>query len=319
MRSRIRSERWTQLVLAGQRGDQTRVELLALRRAVHVVRKVGRHLEELREVGLEIGEQVVEHALAEKHDLHVEGDRLGLQRDGANQTQHISRRFELELARGQDPLQPFPGEGLEEDAPGIEQQVPPVGPVKRTGLHHREVGGQRSQQRLVLHPADQILISGILLVDHRRRLGLRMVDEHVHLIASEGVSLARTFHQRRHLGRHLLLRSGDELPHVLDHVRLDVVQVLQHFGERLVPRSELIEQIPHRVLRDLPVQGADLVPHLSLPPGHLAQHLLQLPLELPDARLDRFGLLIGKLVQILGGEHLPVPHGREREADRRSH
>ena len=65
-----------QPLLPGDGGDQPRQHRLGIRRAVDIVVEIRQHLEVLRELGIQRGQQVVQHTVAEQHDLHVEWNRV---------------------------------------------------------------------------------------------------------------------------------------------------------------------------------------------------------------------------------------------------
>ena len=79
--------------------DQARVERLGAV-AVDLGVEVGGHLEQLVEVGVVLGEQVVELRLADEDHLDVERHRLGLERDGGDQAQRLRRRLDADFAAG---------------------------------------------------------------------------------------------------------------------------------------------------------------------------------------------------------------------------
>ena len=81
-----------------------------VRVARHVVLEVRRDLEQLVEIGVEVLQQVIVHALAEQHDLQRQRDRLRLQRQVADQAHQLRQRFDRDLARLERALQAIPGD-----------------------------------------------------------------------------------------------------------------------------------------------------------------------------------------------------------------
>ena len=72
--------------------QQPREDRLVLGRSREIVFEIGKNLEMLRQFGIEGGEQKIQQAIAEQDDLHLERDRIGLQRHGAGQAEK-SRRY----------------------------------------------------------------------------------------------------------------------------------------------------------------------------------------------------------------------------------
>ena len=154
-----------------------RVELLALARPLDLLLEVGGHLEELGELGVELGEHVVEVALAEEHHLGLQGDRLRLERRGRGQAERLPDRLDPDHLRAQRPLQLVPGQRLQEQPPGVHDQVAAVRAVQRPRLDQREVGDEVAELRHVLDAAHEVGVGRVVLVDDggpaRRGLGRR--------------------------------------------------------------------------------------------------------------------------------------------------
>ena len=72
--------------------QQPRENRLVLGRSREIVFEIGKNLEMLRQFGIERGEQKVQQAIAEQDDLHLERNRIGLQRHRAGQAEK-SRQY----------------------------------------------------------------------------------------------------------------------------------------------------------------------------------------------------------------------------------
>ena len=119
-----------QLVLAGDPGDEARVELLVVGGAVDHAVEVGLDLEQFLEVGVLAVEQVVDEGLADEHDLGLEGDGLGVERGRHGEAHLLGDVLDADLAGLEGPLEAVPGVGLQQDLAGVEHEEAAVGLVQ---------------------------------------------------------------------------------------------------------------------------------------------------------------------------------------------
>src|SRR5690606_21119828 len=130
---------WLQLVLLHDRGDDARVGEVVLIRPRNRVVEIGLNFEEATEVGIESGEQVIELAIPEQHDLDVERNGFRIERLGRDETQAFQRLLDADLARLDGSLQGFPGIRGQQQLARVDEQVAAVGLVQRAGLDQQEV------------------------------------------------------------------------------------------------------------------------------------------------------------------------------------
>jgi hypothetical protein len=188
----------TQVLAARDSGDQAGIELIVFVRPGHLIVEIGLHLKQLAEVWVVLVEQVVQEALTDQDDLHVQRNRLGFQGYRADQAQGLTERLDAHLLGPENPFQAVPGVGLREKLAGVHEEVSPIGSVERTGLDQVEVGDESTHLSDMLYASNQVVVSGVFLVDDWRTLGLTVVDQDVDLIAAEPSLL------------HLLRRQAEE-------------------------------------------------------------------------------------------------------------
>src|SRR5690606_36484194 len=176
-----------ELVAAREGRDQPAVELGALAVAVDAVLEIGRDLEQIGEVRVELAEQVIRQPLADQHDLEVERHRLGLERDGRDEAQQLERRLDADLAGEERALQRGPRELLGQQAFRVEHQISAVRAMKRAWADHREVRDERAELSGVLDAADEIREARVLLVDDRRGSAVGVIDDDVDLVAPQAL------------------------------------------------------------------------------------------------------------------------------------
>ncbi len=190
------------------------------------------------------------------------------------------------------PLQLVPDERLLQQPAGVHDQVAAVRTVQRAGLDQREVGDEVAELGHVLDAAHQVGIRGMVLVHDRGtgRRGLR--HEHVHLVAVRRLLLdAATVEQ----GLHGVLPVGrrQEVLGVVDHVLLDLGEVLEHRRHVGPARPHLVDQVTRGGGRDEPVQLAQLLPLAARLARQRDEHLLELALQRGHLLLDAT-LLVGR-------------------------
>jgi len=151
----------------------------------HLVLEIRLHLEEGGELRVLGTQEIVDEALTHEHHLHLQVQGLGLQAHGAQHAVALPQRFDLEAAGVQNPLEGLPGKGFQEKAAGVQDQVAAVGPVESAGPDEAEIGAQGSHSGAVLDAADEVLVRGVLLVDHRSPLGLGLVHQEVDPVARQ--------------------------------------------------------------------------------------------------------------------------------------
>jgi hypothetical protein len=309
-----------QPLLARERGDEPRVQQVGRGIARHVLIEVRGDLEELGEVRIVGVQQVVEQALPHQHHLEVEGDGLGVERHRSDERELLPQRVDADLARAQRSLERLPGEGLGEQLQRIEDEVAAVRAVQHARLDQAEVGHERAHLRDVLDAADQRVVARLVLIDDRRAGGGGVLDQHVHRVAAEH-RLGRLGLRHRDAEEHhrlAVLRLAEGLG-VLEHVFLDLAQVVLHLRQRAVFGLQLLDQAAHRGARHLAVQGAQPAQGFAPPLRHLGEDFFQLPLERVDRALQPLLLLRRQLRELLG-LHDPFAGERaEAEAARRAH
>ena len=75
-------------------------ELLMIPAPVHLDVEVGSHLEQLGELRIKLFQQVINERTADKDDLDIQGNRLGLQGNGADQAEVLLLGLVLQLLEG---------------------------------------------------------------------------------------------------------------------------------------------------------------------------------------------------------------------------
>ncbi len=261
----------------GDGRDQPRVLSGGLFVAHEVVVEVGRDLEQLVEVGVLLGQQVVELAVAHEDHLDVQGDRLRLERDGAGDAEHLPRRLDADLLEAQGALQSFPGVGIGQHLERVQDQITAVGAVQHAGLDQREVGEQRAHHGDLLHAAHQVEIGRVALVDDRRSGGTAGIDQHVDPIAAQRRRLAGGVGDGQVGGcafRGLLLAGLQEVVQVVADALLHCREIGRHVRQVLVLDQQVVDQVVDHHGGDLVVQVAQTTAELALPARHLQQHLL---------------------------------------------
>ena len=116
------------------------------------VEKSARIAEHRAEVRIGLPERVVVLALADHHDLHVDRDRVGLER--AREPEQAGRGgADLELAGLDRPLQRHPRARLRDELDGVHDQEPAVGLQQRAAADRGRVGAEA--HRPVLDAVDR--------------------------------------------------------------------------------------------------------------------------------------------------------------------
>ena len=292
---------------------------------VHPAAEVGGDPEQLGELRVVEGEQIVDHRIAEEDDLQVQRDRLRLQRRRRGEAQGLGRRLDADAGRAQRPFERLVGVRVHEQLAGVDDQAAAVGPVQGARLDQGEVGHQRPELGHVLDPPDQVRLRRMVLVDHGRALGealalapLRLVHQHVDPVAAEGpAALLPPLRRRQHHLRPALL-LGQEVVGILDDVVADGVEVGEN-GRKVGPaRLQSVDQVADGVHGRLAVQVLDLLALFLLPVRDLAEERLQLLLQRLRTQRPPLLFLRRELLELLRPQHLAVLDRRQRQADRRA-
>ena len=296
-----------QLLPARQSGDQARIEQIVLIAARHLVLEIGRHLEQFAELRVVFGQQVIQHAVAQQHYLDLEGNRLRFQRYGADQAVHLPQRFDTDLARRQGALERLPGKRLGQQLDGIQHQIAAIGLMHCAGLDQHEIGDQRPQLRGVLHPADQVLVSGVLLVDDRRAPLPVVIDQQVDPETGE---VGRFRHGQQIRRRRLLLRMA-KIVHVLDDILLYLVQVGQHRRKLGIVLTQRIDEVAHGKQHRFFIELAHFLDAFATQALHLMDRLFQHFLQHGGIALDPFALILWQLGVLVRADDFAILGRRE--------
>lgn len=144
--------------------------------------KVRRDFEQLREVGILLIQQVVQHPIAEQNDFCVQGDRLRLEADGADQAERLSERLHSNVTRLERANEPLPGIRLEQHLQGLDDEIAAVAAVQRAGTNQRKISHQCSQVGLMLDSPDQIVVRRVVFKDDRRAFRLPIIDQQIDFV-----------------------------------------------------------------------------------------------------------------------------------------
>ena len=211
------------------------------------------------------------------------------------------------------PLQLVPDERLLQQPAGVHDQVAAVRPVQRAGLDQREVGDRLPSSATCSTRPTRLgyvgwssYTTGAPVVD-----GLR--HEHVHLVAVRRLLLGAATAEQ---GLHGVLPLGrrQEVLGVVDHVLLDLGEVLEHRRHVGPARPHLVDQVTRGGGRDQPVQLAQLLPLAARLARQRDQHLLQLALQRGHLLLDAAPLVRRQLLERVGLHHLPVAQRGDADA-----
>ena len=304
-----------QAVPPRQRRHQPGEARHALGVAVHAVLEVHGHLEQIEEVRVVLGQQVVEHPVADERDLDVERDRRWLQRHRADQPERRAQGLYSQLAAVQRPLELVPGLRPLQQLADVDDQVAAVRPVQRPGSDQRVVRGQRPHPGDVLDPADQRGQRGVVLVDDGRALLASPVHQHVDAVGDPGVFIIYTeWYRKWERAR----RGGQEAVGVGDDVVADLVEPGDDVGEVGHAVGQVGEQVPHGEAGDLAVEVAELLAELLLPARDLLHGALHLVVDGAHVGLQgRLGLCV-ELREGVGRDDLAVADRGQRDPGRRA-
>jgi len=94
-----------QLLRFGEGSDQPRIEHICIAGPVNLVLEIGRHLEFVKKLGVEVGKQVIEKSVANQDDFDDERNWLRLHGDRAQQAQHFPKGLNVNFPGSKSPLQ----------------------------------------------------------------------------------------------------------------------------------------------------------------------------------------------------------------------
>jgi hypothetical protein len=195
----------------------------------------------------------------------------------------------------------FPGKRLAQQLEGIQQQVAAVGQMQRPRLDQQEVGDQRTQLRDVLDPSHQVLVGGVVLVDHRRPAVILAADQQVDQEAAEVRQLAGERGERRHA-----FLGMAEFVDALDDVLLHLVEVVADSRVGGVIAEQVVDQVADGEKHCLLVELAHSLDAFAPPKVDLVDDTFQALLQAGDRLLDVRFFLGRQLVVVVRAHHLVV-------------
>lgn len=145
------------------------------------------HLKELAKVGVEVVEEEVQVRIADEDHLEVEGDGFGSEAAGGDDPVGFAHVFYDYGAFAQGALESVPRKRGAKEVGGRQDEVPAVRPVERSGPKQREVRAQDPKNRFALDPTDEVGKGRVSLHDDGSSVRFRVVHEHVHGVAAEGI------------------------------------------------------------------------------------------------------------------------------------
>ena len=188
----------TQAFLPLHLSDQPGELLLVFRRPGDAGVKFRLHLEQLAELGIAAGQQIVDLRIAQQHDLHVKRDWLRLQGDRAGISHELRRCLDSKLIAKQRALQLLVDKGMGQQFARIQNQVTAIGPVQGARTDQHMVSHQRAEFHRLLNPADDIGQGRRILEHHGRAILAAVADDHVDPVAAQGLLGAP--HETRRVG-----------------------------------------------------------------------------------------------------------------------
>src|SRR5215831_6760966 len=301
-----------EIVLTYHAGDKPRVKQRRFPRALDTVVEIGGDLEQVLEVVVDSAEQVIERRRTEQHDLNVERDRFGLQRDRARHTKQLFQALDADLAGNECTFQRCPAEISGQQPLRIEQQITAIGTMQCPRREQIEVGDERTEARNVLDPADQRLMGRIVLEYDRGALVGAVVDKDIDLVAPEAVLGDGLLDWGRHRppwrGRR---RLRQKIIGVLFDVALDGVEVLHDFGQVAMAGTQFVHHGCDCSAGGLASELAYRLAMLTLPLRDFLHDSFELALHLLQIVLDLFTLGRWQRFEHFRRQHLAVAPRRE--------
>ena len=129
-----------------------------------------------------MGQQVIQHTLAQQNHLHVQRNWLRLLADRGRQPIQTLQRFNPDFTGEQNTLQALPGQRLGKNAAGVQNQVATVGPMKGASANQSEIGIQVTLASPVFDLTAQVLMVGQVFIHHGGTPGVGVVDQQVHAV-----------------------------------------------------------------------------------------------------------------------------------------
>ncbi len=190
--------------------------------------------------------------------------------------------------------------------------------MQRTRRQEIEIGNESSETGDVLDPADQSLMCGVILINHRGAMLRTVVDNDVHLVAAEPGPGDGFFKGGR--ARHALvrLRRRQKIVGILFDVVLDGIEIRRDLGEIAITGPQLVHHQCDRGPGRFAVERAHGLAMLALRLRHLLHDRFELALNLLQVVLNPVALGLGQGLEHLRRQHLALAPRRQGQAHRRS-
>ena len=281
------------------------IDFVAFIVTVQIVLEIRLHLEQVQEVRVVMGQQVIQHPVAKQHHLDRHRNRLRLQTDGTHQPIQPLKGLDAYFTGRQNALQAFPCHRLCQHPAGINNQISATGPVHGTAANQSEVGIEIALAGPVFDLPGQVLVVGQVLVDNGRADGFGIIHQQIDLVAG----------QKANRWPVIGVLEGFGMFH---HIFADRIQIVDNLRKVRPLLPQFADRTAQGQLHHLFIEGMDPLPHFFPHPGNLLNSLLQLFLKLLNLGFNQLLLFIGKVLVFLGVDHLAFAHGGEGETGRRS-
>ena len=166
--------------------DEPRIKPEIARIGGRVAVDIGVDLEIGAEVGIALEEGRVPERRADKDHLYIKRYRPRLRRAGERRALRAAELFDADHAIAQRAFEERPALGIGGDRFGAQHQHAAIGAMQRAGADLQEIGMERALALAIFDPAEEMLIAGIGLDDHRRMHFLAMIDEEIDGVAPLG-------------------------------------------------------------------------------------------------------------------------------------
>ena len=130
--------------------------------------KIHQHAEQLIILVVIFLQHVIQVAAAHQHHFDIDWNGLRIKQHRVNHAYFHLRNIHFDFAVFQHQLEGFPHIRVLNHFIHIQQQIPAIGAVQRTGADHAVTGIHRAGNIGVFNPPKQVLIGGIGFVHHRR-------------------------------------------------------------------------------------------------------------------------------------------------------
>ena len=281
--------------------------------------EIGGHLEQFAEIGVALGELVIERRLADDDHLDVERYGFGLEAAGVHHAVRLGEGLDPYAPAAQGLLEGVVGQWLLQQLAPIEDQIAAVGAVQGAALDQGEIGDQGAHPRNLFDLADQPLVGRVILINHRRTLQTGAVDQDIHAIALDAGLLGLKLRRRRwcfaggRRARHDDV-AGREGFVVFHHILAHRVEIADHVVDAFICIAHLVDEMAGGVTGDVSVEFAHPLASVADQPREFAQGGLQQPLQGIDGLLNTTAIGFGECLESLGFENFAVLHRREAEA-----